>query len=841
MLGPVDPGGVRRSPEERERIRREAEEASYELGKGLPESLLRLRRLLRHAVKASIASNRRLMVVLSSDDPVKVGVATASVLITYESLVRKLKGKRQIRVLYAFNESYEGSQLRKELVKRSVKERCNVTKLTITKAEDARRYLGTTFQGLVLDLVDDLKPNRVGILTGIVEGGGIIVLQVPSWDPWDTRVTEFKRNLLVPGYSEPRHVFIAWFKRKLLEHNRNVFIVDLDKDEVISGEPIRPSPPKERRVEVPKDARFPEEVYRLALTQDQVNAIRAAEWLIEPPAEDGRKLLVITADRGRGKSCAAGIAMVGLISAWLGSPRRRNVKVVVTSPDLENTQSLMELAGRAFEALKMEVSVERKGEEVIGFRGKGFRVKYVRPSEVPEQEADLVVIDEASGLPVPLLHRIWRAHRRILVASTVHGYEGAGRGFSVRFLGEVRRDPRTELRTYEMEEPIRYSEDDPIEAWLFDVLLLDAEPARLEEQDLVDIREGRLSYVVTAPEELFSERGEGLLRQIFGIYVQAHYRNEPDDLALMADAPHYSIRAVATSSGKVVSAALLAEEGGLSPELSASLLNQDKTKGNIIPDRVIKHLRVPAFGTLRGWRVVRIATHPEVQDKGIGSRLLSYVFEEAVRKGYDWVGSGFGVSDRLVRFWVRNGFSVIHVSPDRNPVSGEFTVLVLRPISEEARKVTTLASRELKEKLLGSLQDAYRGMEPEVAIALLKAAGPLTTEVKPLSRLKLERLWAYLYGTMTYETTNDVIRDLALQYWARAPLDSGLLSEEEEKATVLKALQGRTWSEVARELGVGFEDALLKVKTAMRKLAERYYDVKETPSAGLTLNELTTS
>ncbi|ESQ25055.1 MAG: putative P-loop ATPase fused to an acetyltransferase [uncultured Acidilobus sp. OSP8] len=239
--------------------------------------------------------------------------------------------------------------------------------------------------------------------------------------------------------------------------------------------------------------------------------------------------------------------------------------------------------------------------------------------------------------------------------------------------------------------------------------------------------------------------------------------------------------------------------------------------------------------------MVRIATHPEVQDKGIGSRLLSYVVEEAVKKGYDWVGSGFGVSDRLVRFWVRNGFSVIHVSPDRNPVSGEFTVLVLRPISEEARKVTTLASRELKEKLLGSLQDTYRGMEPEVAIALLKAAGPLTTEVKPLSRLKLERLWAYLYGTMTYETTNDVIRDLALQYWARAPLDSGLLSEEEEKATVLKALQGRTWSEVAKELGVGFEDALLKVKTAMRKLAERYYNVKETPSTGLALNELTAS
>ena len=826
----------RRSEEERERIRRQAGEASYELGKPLPEVVLRLRRLLRRAIKVSVASKKRFMVVLSGSDPIKLGVATASVLITYESVIRELKGRGLIRVLYAFNAEYEDSQLRKELVKRSVKERCNMTKLTITKAEDARRYLGTTYQGLVLDLVNDLKPNRVGILTGIVEGGGVIILQVPGWQGWDTQLTEFKKNLVVPGYAEPRHVFISWFKRKLLQHSRNIFVVDLDSNAIISGEPIEPSPPKERRIEIPKDSRFPEGIYKLAVTQDQVNAIRSAEWLVDPPKDGGKKMLVITADRGRGKSCAAGISMVGFI--YLAKRASKKVRVVVTSPDLENTQSLMELASKAFEQVDIEARPVKAGGKIRGFRGEGFKVDYVRPAEVPDVKADLVIIDEASGLPVPLLHRIWRAHDRILVASTVHGYEGAGRGFSVRFLGEVKRDPKTEIRTYEMEEPIRYSSDDPVEEWLFDVLLLDAEAADLDDKDLQDIASGRLTYIVADQQELFSEKGEDLLRQIFGIYVQAHYRNEPDDLALMADAPHYSIRAVATSSGKVVSAALLAEEGGLDPDLAANLLNQDKTKGNIIPDRVIKHLRVPAFGTLKGWRVVRIATHPSVQDKGLGSRLLSFIFDEARARGYDWVGSGFGVSDKLVRFWARNGFKIVHISPDRNPVSGEYTVLVLRPISDEASRLTQAATRELKQKLIGSLHDTYRDMEPEVAAAILKALGSVRESPRPLSKLKLQRLAAYLYGTMTYETVNDVIREVVITYWEMAPKNEGLLTSKEEMATILKVLEGRRWPEVADELWVDMDDALATVKSAVRKLAALYYGITETSIEGLTIDEL---
>lgn len=814
---------MRRSPEEREKVKRQAEEASYELGKELPESVLRLRRLLRRAIKYAVASNTRVMVVLSGSDPVKVGVATASALITYEQVMRSLKVRPQLRVLYAFNQDYEDSQLRKELVKRSVKERGNLLKLTIIKSEDSRRYLGTTFQGLVLDLVNDLRPNRVGILVGVVEGGGIIIFQAPSWSSWDQQLTDFRKNLLVPGHDQPRYVFIGWFKRKLLEHPENIFVVDLDNDSIISGQPTKLPAAGERKIVPPEEAEFPKELYSLALTQDQVNAIKQAEWLIEPPKKGRKKLLVITADRGRGKSCAAGIAMAGLAKALSGE---RPFRAVVTSPDLENTQSLMQLAERAFKAEGLDVEPVVDRGLIAGFRGKGIRIRYVSPDEVPEVDADLVIIDEASGLPVPLLHKIWRSHSRVLVASTVHGYEGAGRGFSVRFLGEVRQDPDTDLKEFEMSEPIRYSASDPVERWLFDVLLLDAEPADLDDADLRDIREGRLQYLALEPEELFSKR-EDLLRQAFGIYVQAHYRNEPDDLALIADAPHYSIRAMATSSGKVVSAALLAEEGGLDEELSNTLLNQDKTKGNIIPDRVIKHLRVPPFGKLRGWRIVRIATHPKVQDRGVGSALLKGIYEEAVKRGYDWVGSGFGVNEKLVRFWARNGFQLIHISPDRNPVSGEFTVLVLKPISEQAARLAATANREFKYKLLNSLQDTYRGMEPDIAVAMLNATAPLRDDVPPMSKLRLQRLWAYLYGTMTYETSNDVIRDIVMTYWERAPLDRGLLSREEELAITVKVMQGRPWPETSRELGVGFEDALSLVKAAVRKLAAKYYGLGE--------------
>jgi len=799
------------------------------------QALKAIKRVAR-ALRAAIPARHRVMLVITGSDPAKVGAVTARSLLYYEKVYRRVAGRRPLELLYMFHDEFDDARLRKEIVKRAVKEKASLLHQTTARYEDSEMYLGTTFQALVLDLTNDLKPNDVGRLIGVVEGGGFIVLQAPPWDSWDNAMTLFKRNLLVPGYDEPRHIFIRWFKRKLMEH-KNIFIYDSDREELIYGEAYKAPARQRQEIRIPEERAFPEEIYRLALTNDQVRVIKAMEWFYEKPPKGKRKVLVVTADRGRGKSCAVGIGLIGLVH--LLSKHKHRVRILVTAPSLSNVQSLMELALRAAEVTGLEPRPVKRGRMILEIQGRGFSLEYWEPAQIPRLSGDIVAVDEASGIHVPLLHKILRSHRRLVFAATIHGYEGAGRGFNIRFLKAAKEDPANIIKHLDMDEPIRYARDDPIERWLFDVLLLDAEPAELDEEDLEDIEAGRLVYLRLDPEWLFSPEGEQKLRELFGIYVLAHYRNEPDDLGLLADAPHHSIRAVATErNGKIVGAAQVAEEGGLDDDLIEKLLRGEKIAGNIIPDRLLKHLRIREFGYMKGWRVVRIATHPEVQGRGIGSRLLEELYKESIERGYDWLGSGFGVNEQLLRFWFKNGFQALHLSPDRNPVSGEYTTLVLKPISERAERAVNVGVREFKFKLLKSLYDTYRDLETEIAIMMLDQPPPgIIPGYKPVfTPIQADRLWVYNWGPMTYEAANDIIEVLAEAYWMQSPEERPPLEGWARRILVAKVLQGKSWEAVAEELGWNTHRVMVAMKDIVRRLSRHYLGLKEESPVGVELS-----
>ncbi len=264
----------------RAEIEREALEVVSRLDRVAGNAALRALKRVGRALRASIPARYRVLLVVSGGDPRVVGAVTARALLYYERRYRKIAGRRPLRVLYAFHDEFDDARLRKEIVKRAVKEKGSLLEQTTARYEESDRYLGTTFQALVLDLTNDLKPNDVGRLVEVVEGGGLIVFQAPPWGEWDTRMTLFKQNLLVPGYDEPRHIFISWFKRKLLEHEENIFVYDADRGELISGRPVsRAEPAREKRIRVPEKTLFPRKLYELALTQDQVRVIREMEWL----------------------------------------------------------------------------------------------------------------------------------------------------------------------------------------------------------------------------------------------------------------------------------------------------------------------------------------------------------------------------------------------------------------------------------------------------------------------------------------------------------------------------------------------------------------------------------
>ncbi len=778
--------------------------------------------------RQGLEANHRRMVVLVGTDDDAFAKATVEIIEAYVTTLKSgnLKG------VYCYQPEFSDGQRRFSKVRQQHEKVLKNYGIAIDfkPYKDTEEILGTTYDFAVLDLINDLKPNDVGRLGGVVRGGGFYILYTPRFEEWDKIITKFQKNLLVPQYGPEhlRHYFKKRFITKLFEYP-GIAIVDVDSRKFIREPQPDPNARKwvKREPTLPPRPKFPEKVYRLALTQDQVNVLRILEKLYERPEK--KLAIVITADRGRGKSCAIGIGLVAL-----GHKLRKakgSARIVVTAPHESNVQSLFELAIKTFRALGYDPDIEKRGGYVVSLRAKNIFIDYLTPFEVlSRQRVDIVAVDEAAGIPVPILYKIHSKFNRMIFSSTIHGYEGAGRGFTVRFLRYLKNDPNTEVIEYEMTEPIRYAENDPIENWLFDTLLLDAEPAELTDEDLKMIEKMEVEYYIPEPEEFFLKK-EDELRQFFGIYVQAHYRNRPDDLGMMMDAPHHTVRALKLKSGKVVVAVELAEEGPIPDDMYDELIKGLKLPGNIIPDRVIKYWRVREFAKMRGWRIVRIATHPQVQRKGLGSKMIEFICEEAKKRGYDWVGTGFGVNPELLRFWLRNGFIPVHISPERNPVSGEYSILLIKPLTEEAKRLVMYMNREFRLRLINSLCGPYFDLEYEVARMLLEDWGePVFEDYKPrLTKAQLERLIAYAYGPMTYENVVDALMELVKAYFYDTSKRRPKLLPLHEYMMIVKVLQSKSWKLAAQELKMPPVTLMLSLRDIAKVLLKYYIGDFEIP------------
>ncbi|BDR91988.1 tRNA(Met) cytidine acetyltransferase TmcA [Vulcanisaeta souniana] len=780
--------------------------------------------LLRELVKEGLSSNHRRLIVLVGINEEKLARYAADSLRVFSSLVKGARG------LYMYQPEYADAQRRMSRFKGFINGVPVVIDYKPYKETD--KLLGTTVDFTILDLVNDLKPNDVGRLGGIVRGGGIYVFMIPPLSEWVKQLTKFQQSILVPQYGPDhvRHFLKVRFWNKLMNMNK-ALAINVDSDEVVK-EPVlgNVQPWKPKEIVIPEKARFSRAIYELAKTQDQVEALRAMEVLMERPPRGKKVNVVLIADRGRGKSAIIGLALAALAHRLRKVKGR--VRLAVTAMNPSNVSTLMEFVVKGLKALNYDVDLSYWGSDVVSVKvGVSIFIDYIRPYDMLSEEGrDIVVVDEAAMIPLPVLYGIHGRFSRVIYASTIHGYEGAGRGFSLRFLKFLREDRDTRVIEYELKEPIRYALGDPVEHWLFDTLLLDAEPAKITNEDYDLINKRGFNYVIPDLKEFFLTN-EDQLRQFFGIYVQAHYRNEPDDLGMMMDAPHHFIRALSLNNGKIVVSVELAEEGGINDELIDLVVRGLKLPGNILPDRIIKYWGLTEFAKLRGWRIIRIATHPELQDKGLGTEMLRKIEEEARERGIDWIGVGFGVNAKLLNFWIRNGYMPVHISPERNPISGEYSVLLAKPINEAAGDTIIYANKEFRLRLLNSLQGPFHDMEPDVVRMLLTDWGqPLDPSYSPrLTDAQVRRLVAYSWGPMTYENTTDAITELVRTYYLRKGADSIELPLFYEEVIICKVLQARPWKEAARVLGLRKSTLMLLLREVVKLLIQYYIKYTEIP------------
>lgn len=122
------------------------------------------------------------------------------------------------------------------------------------------------------------------------------------------------------------------------------------------------------------------------------------------------------------------------------------------------------------------------------------------------------------------------------------------------------------------------------------------------------------------------------------LYVSSHYKNTPNDLQMLSDAPaHHIFCLLGPFEGGARNLLALPEilcviqvclEGEISEQSVVDNLQRGKrASGDLIPWTVSQQFQDNDFPRLAGARVVRIATHPDYQGLGYGQRAMRLLKE----------------------------------------------------------------------------------------------------------------------------------------------------------------------------------------------------------------------
>jgi tRNA(Met) cytidine acetyltransferase len=540
----------------------------------------------------------------------------------------------------------------------------DVDGITIIPTAKARKLLGREYSALVYDLYAGFDPDALGIAAGVVVGGGLLILLVPPLAMWpEFKDSEYAR-ILPAGYG-PETIDGRFVRRivRILREDDAVYLVE-------QGLPF---PSIETKL-------GHETIYhnQNTLTHDQNLVVTAICTMLQA---DKPYPLVIIADRGRGKSSALGIAAARLL-------HDKKIKIAATALRRDATDSVFKHAG------------DEKDN-----------IEFIPPDELVSGNyaLDLLLVDEAAAIPAQMLEKLLMRYPRIVFTSTVHGYEGTGRGFVTRFFSLL--DKRFQnWKLQRLTTPIRWAVNDPVEKLIFEMLLLDAEP--VDESLITAITVGKITVIPLDREKLTAD--EARLTELFGLLVAAHYRTRPYDLLNLLDGPNVS-GFLAMYDGHAVGAVLLAEEGHIDPHLAEQIyLGLRRPRGHLLPQSLAAHGGIPEAASLKYQRVMRIAIHPALQRRGIGHLLIDAAEENSKTHGVDIIGASFGATAQLLNFWLSCGFCVARIGLTREHSSGTHSFMLLKGLTQAGSDMVARLTRKMDAQIPWLLTGPLKDLDKDV-------------------------------------------------------------------------------------------------------------------------------
>lgn len=489
----------------------------------------------------------------------------------------------------------------------------------------AKTLLGQERLHAVFDAAEGLDVEALAQLCGTLRAGSWLILLVPAWQHWAQQPDTDSLRWSDCSQPIPTPNFIRHLQRQLL--------ADSEVSVWQQGEPLHLAPlPIRPDWQAPRGEPSQEQQAILA----RLLAARSGIW-------------VLTAARGRGKSTLAGMLMAASASAcWITGPSRAATEV---ASEWSN--------GRA------------------QFWAPDALLQHC--AEQGNIDAGWLLVDEAAALPGPLLQQLISYFPRVLLTTTVQGYEGTGRGFLLKFCAAL-----PQWQPLSLQQPMRWALGDALERIIDNALLFNEQPPWQANGPSLSIQPLEQAELCAAPQRL---------QRFYALLCSAHYRTSPLDLRRLMDAPGMHFSAV-SQGDDIVGALWLVDEGGLSDELAHEVwAGRRRPRGNLVAQSLAAHSGQWWAPTLRSRRITRIAVLPELRQQGIASRLIEQ--QKQGSQGLDFLSVSFGYTEPLWCFWQSCGFTLVRIGNKPEASSGCHTAMAVLPLSEQGESLCREASKQL--------------------------------------------------------------------------------------------------------------------------------------------------
>lgn len=526
-------------------------------------------------------------------------------------------------------------------------------------------------------------------------------------------------------------------------------------------------------------------------TAEQLTAVEA----IEKVANGHRnRPLVLTADRGRGKSSALAIAVANLINKASSSEQENALSIMITASHRD-----------AVNVFFTQLAVSCANGQLFGdsFTYQNHTVQFI-PVDVlvsEQPKANLLLIDEAAAIPIYLLTILLERYHRLVFSSTVHGYEGAGRGFAINFI-KILRQKMPEFVQLHIHQPIRWCENDPLEQLIFNSFLLApmAEVQALSVNNNNDHLSENHSVIQKVTQQQLFEN-EMLLQQVFTILVTAHYQTSPSDLKFLLNNPALNIFVSFAADNTTVIAVALAlnERQASAADIQLALASKKRLKDQFLPQSLLLHCGIRTAFEYQYLRIVRIAVQPHLQGRGIGGDLLTFIEAYAKKHQFDFVGTSFGVNKDLVNFWGKANYHFARIGFTQDKASGEHSCLLLKSFSSAANQLLLIINQQFYQRFNYYLAEQFQHVNPEIVQCIYQQANSVV--LAKVSKDDISAVEDFIARVSLYDACA-----YSLSVWLRNKLTQSPPVNIE--LLIAKVLQRRSTSDLCRQYQLTGKKAL---------------------------------